>query len=658
MKANCELWQKHTSSSLPIDDIREVVYAYSIEGIETMLSDSLKSNNKFVQWIIKRKDKEVIDFLILAKRCEDLRFRLYSAWYYPSKKDSTKYSLQNVITDAMAYKGTRLKSRYALQAVRAMYTLAEWDDCCDYWAKIEHTLPNDVLKNMIMDYAAACEYKRGNKNKARAMYVKLNNWQMILECEDSIPSGTYSKLEIGLKHAPNTAELKKFVSDQVSLLDIRGCPSWRWDEETDEVKDRYTKLLKLCVATASRSQVRDKTFWWYSAAIIAEKLELDNDALNYIVKAEQTCNNPAYSETLKVARIYFTSKTMKCDSKYEDWVYAQVRWYASKIKANIGEGNLYFGDLKGCLSFHYWNDMMRKMVLGVACKRLIENGRDVYALQLANMADNYYVNLCDQLTIYDYKKREYADITMKEYRATTEFNNWDYSNAFFTKLNFVDVDDIITYVKVSLNPKTERDRYFAKHSYIDKDYLYDAVGTMLLREMRYAEAEKYFRDVNYGYQKRLNTDEYLDIYPFDYGNRVRKATNDAKYEFAREMRQLEEDIKVNRNPNRKAEMMLRFALGMRKSVDESWALTQYVKGYVWAANSGDINDTFVDKTIKRADDIENRALAMYTDAELAAQAHARLYRYKEIAERYSHTQYAQHLLSTCDSYKDYVTKKK
>ncbi|MBQ7940999.1 MAG: hypothetical protein IJ328_01155 [Muribaculaceae bacterium] len=56
---NCVLWQKQTSMSIPTEDIRQVVYKYSVEAMETILSDSLNSENKFVQWIISKKIKKL-----------------------------------------------------------------------------------------------------------------------------------------------------------------------------------------------------------------------------------------------------------------------------------------------------------------------------------------------------------------------------------------------------------------------------------------------------------------------------------------------------------------------------------------------------------------------------------------------------------------------
>ena len=657
--ANCELWQKQTSTAIPVEDIYEVVYEYKVEDVETLLTDSLKSSNKFVRWIVSNKDKELVDFLVLAKRCEKLRKENASMWYYPSKGDSNKYNLLSVIKDAKEYKGYRFKSRYVLQAVRAMYTLGEFDDCCEYWAAEKMKMPNNVLKRMAMGYVAGCEFKRGNKSKAKELYLKLDDLGMIIECVGQLPSDDVEKFEMMLKYAPNNKEMMWKVAEKVSKIDERGVDSWRWNVSKEEMEERCRRLMEMCVLAAKKKNVNDKRFWWYSAAVLADKLGSPNEALIYVTNAEKYAKSVDHIETLKVMRIYLTAKTLKCDDGYEAWLWKQMKWYASKMETKKEYPILTIGALKSNSSTNcYFNDMLRKMVLGEAFPRLVKSGRGVFALQVANMADNYYLHLCGKVTDYNYEKWDYDTISLKEYRATVKTNEWDYSNMFFTYLNYVKVDDIVKYVQKSLTPQNERDRYFAKRSYVDKDYLYDIAGTMLLRNMRYAEAEKYLCKVTYGYQKRLNTEWYLQIDPFDYGYRVRKESHDAKYEFAKEMRELEDGIKANSDsPNRKAKLMMRYALGMRKSVGESWALTQYFKGYMYSLKERlyeDIDYSFEERANKRADEIEAEALAMITDEELGAYCNALLYNYKAILTKYKDTDYARYLERTCDSYKDYI----
>lgn len=661
---NCVLWQKQTSMSIPTEDIRQVVYKYSVEAMETILSDSLNSENKFVQWIISKKDKEIVDFLLLAKRCEDLRADTWSPWYYPKKNDSTTYSLQRVVTEAIAYKGKRFKSRYALQAVRAMYTKRSNDECCDFWTKIERSLPDDVIKSMTKGYVAACEYRRGNKQKAREMYAELGDWLSVVDCMDSIPENKYDKLDIGLKYAPNSKSIQNYVAGQIFLRERYGNCSWMWDYKTEEAITNYKKLMKICHRTARNPQVKDKSFWWYSAAFMADRFDKTNDAINYIAMAERTCKKTDFLERIKIMSIYFQAKTRRCNENFDGWLYNKLTWLDKLIKRDASDENgmitcsLY--DLSGNISFFYCHDMMRKIILGEVCPKLMKSGRKIRAMQLANYADNSLINYTKKVRGWD--GEVVGETTMEVYRATCKVNNYDFSNAFFWLIDSAGVDNVVKYVRLLRNPQTEFDRFISKNSYYSDDYFNDIIGTQMLRNMRYAEAEKYLGKVSYGYQKRLNTEVYVNIDPFSCQWRKRKVTNDAKYEFAVKMNALERALKTIKEPNRKAESMLQFALGLKKSFSEAWALTYYYKGenYLWRHDALPIEERMETvSALKRAEKMENTAFAMFTDDEAAAYMHS-LYvgHYDIIAERYSHTKIAKQMLSTCDNYKDYLVKRK
>lgn len=662
---NCLLWQKQTSESIPVEDIKKVVYKYSVEGVASILSDSLESKNKFVQWIVAYREKDIVDFLVLAKRCEDLREDRWSPWYYPSKKDSTKYNLQRVASEAIEYDEERFKSRYALQAVRALHSLGKYDECCDFWAKNERAIPDDVVKSMAKDYVAGCEFRRGNKQKAREMYAELDQWMAVLDCMDSIPNRPYAKVEIGLEYAPNSKSIQNYVNKKIRLLDVNGFVSWRWDSDSLETRNGYRALLDICSKTANNSKVKDKAFWWYSAAFLADKFEKLPEAVKYISMAEKTCTNSVFLERIKVMSIYLQAKTRSYSGNVDNWLHNQLLWFMKLIKRDAYDGDsmmtcsLY--GLTRNYSFYYWNDMMRKIVLGEVCPRLIEKGKHVRALQLANFADNVLLNYTKKVKCWMDDKYETINIDL--YRETTKENEYDFSNESFWMMDSIGVDNIVKYVKVLNNPQTEFDYFLAKGSYVDDDYFNDIIGTQMLRNMRYAEAVKYLGAVRHGYQRRLNTKWYLDIDPFSYKWRSRKKTYDAKYEFAVKMNTIEQSLKTIEDPNRKAELMLQFALGLKKSFDEAWALTYYFKGenYYWRGKTTLVeNRKETINALKRAEDMEKTAFAMFTDDEVAAYAHSQyMGHYNIIAERYSHTQIAKQMLSTCDNYKDYlVTHKK
>ena len=113
-------------------------------------------------------DPEVKRYLALARSCEKLRNMYTSKWYYPTKGDDVVLSsLEEVLDAALAYKGTQLKDRYALQAARAMFTLGKYTEMIDWWAKVRNDIQDEAIRKCIQGYVAGALFRTGAEEKQR-----------------------------------------------------------------------------------------------------------------------------------------------------------------------------------------------------------------------------------------------------------------------------------------------------------------------------------------------------------------------------------------------------------------------------------------------------------------------------------------------------------
>ncbi len=130
--------------------------------------------------------------------------------------------------------------------------------------------------------------------------------------------------------------------------------------------------------------------------------------------------------------------------------------------------------------------------------------------------------------------------------------------------------------------------------------------------------------------------------------------SDYKYNFAREMVSLEQSMKQATDPNRKAQLQIRYAVGIRNSINDAWALTQY-----YFSRFGETNMDYWthDENWKRAnarsETLIKDALAMFTDPERAAQSYSFLGYNKKVVSDYPNTQTAAYIRAHCDNLKDY-----
>lgn len=294
--------------------------------------------------------------------------------------------------------------------------------------------------------------------------------------------------------------------------------------------------------------------------------------------------------------------------------------------------------MRNNISQYYWNDMLRRILLAEICPRMIDRGMTDRALQLANMADNRLFMLSN---IVDEK-------TMKEHREGTYHNDFDYNGDFFNLMNTCEPCDLAAYIKRTQSGTSEFDRFLNERGYTDADYLNDILGTRYLAACNYSQALKSLSKVSAGYQKKLNTDEYMGRDPFSLKKKHIDIHPQYKLEFAKEMVRLEQAIKSATDPNMKGIDMIRYATGIQNSYTLCWPLTKYEDSR-WS-NPEKVLDEKTRKTIKK---LYEEGLAMIENEELAAIAHVQLYQWKEAVEKYPETYASRYTQVSCDNLCNY-----
>ena len=373
-------------------------------------------------------------------------------------------------------------------------------------------------------------------------------------------------------------------------------------------------------------------------------------------------------------RIYLDAKTLPYDNAYEQKLFAQLQWLDGKIKSNITPevrektSKKYYSYLGINKSYYYWNDVMRRILLAEVCPRMIEQGKQVRALQLANMADNRLLGLVNKIETYNltYQDKDACCIStgggqmiempLNEFRRSTQqFNHLDYRNDFFILIDSIGVDNVIAYYGRVMSPKTDFDRFLNARGYVDRDYLLDIVGTQCLRNMRYADAEKYLGTINPSFYGHLNVCQ-IHI-PFELDNVRKYNDTDFRYQFAKEMNALERKITATTNPDEKAQAMLRFAIGLRNSFGKCWSLTQYAKNssytYRGEAPSKWLNSPEKHSADTQAYELIKTTCNLVTDREYAAKIQYDFCNFREVATRYYDTQMARAVWGKCDQLIDY-----
>lgn len=670
---NCTEWQWITSMDIPLDDIYQVVYKMSLEEFETIY-DNRKATyeNKFAEWITKR-DAEALDFLLLAKTNEYIRLKRNSRWYYPSMKIGARMTLEEVADKALTTQSKRFHDRYLLQGVRALFTLGRYQECIELWKNEASGLPEgNVMRQLIFPYIAGAEVHIGNTRKAIEYFAQIGDINSMLYCmgREGEEIGEVDALAFVCEHAPNSPYIRKTLQEYVRRMEPDG-EYWCMHEEVVVVDEDFKKLHSLCLQMARDKRTSTPAMWYYTAAFLSDMKGDVREASNLLSKAEQLGADIYLQESIKVLRMYIDSKLYPYDAFYEKRLFAQLQWLDEKIVNNITDevrnatSNGY--QLSICISYYYWNDMLRRILLDEVCPRMIEAGKTTRALQLANMASNRLLGIIDKHTCRGYKEKddgyEYfeVELSMDEYRYSKEFyNRFDYSNPFFEMIDSLGLDAAIRYVENVNAPRSEFDKYLHARGYTNKDYLYDILGTQCLRNMRYREAVEYLGAVSTRYYYHHNVDMKYDPFVADF--MPIHVDDDFKYKFAREMYSLEQNISMMKDLNRKALMMARFAIGIKNSFEHCWGLTQYYVGTVFynqSCNKRDWEkDQYTTAAMNRFQNLLDQAICMAADDDTAAEIQYWLCNFKTVAKKYPNTIKGQLVRGECDLLYDHHAEKR
>ena len=672
---NCLLWQQQTSNDIPISHIYTVVYSGNAtsEWIEDLLYHRRtrwilsieEEENRFCKWLWK--DEEATEFLLLAKQCEETRSRMTSPWYYPSKRDPDKISLEQIVARADEYEGNRFTDRYFLQIERALFSLQKYDECINRWNEMKGKLQDNIIRRLTLRYVAGAYYNIGDIDKAIMLFGEAGDIESVLSCAKTAGKDYLTAL---YEYTPTSQELRDAIERTIlgAERDLWGFggpfPPNYAPAIGEENKAGLVQVRDLCIRIGSEGRVNDPDLWFYSAAFIEHLLGHNSNASRLLAKAESSKGSAFIKESVKVLKIYLEALG-PYNKSYGSKMVENVKWLESKVVEHLDEGRsntisygMYYTGIN--MSYFYWNDMLRKIVHSAIVPRLLKADKDVLAIAFSNMADNLVFNLVGEI---DSSWSSTQRMTLQEYRENGAFNSLDYSNMTFGLLDSIKVESIIRYVDNLKRPGSDMLRYLNGKGYTDEDYFKDIIGTRLIRDMRYSEAETWFAKVAPSFQNQLNTfrDGYLSFDPFAMELKRSKERADVKYFFAREMASLEKAIAETMDPDRKALMMTRFATGIKNSFGNCWALSFY------GLSSGDYDEEYSPNSLflraqkkgfDRSEKMYATALSICRDKETAAQINLMLGNGKTVAKKYKTTHTAEYVRGHCDTYIDYHLEKR
>lgn len=634
---NLELWRAVTSERIPLADIEEAVYEDSRdEFFSRSVSVSGREDNLFYVYIGNTDDDEIICFLDLAKKLEELWKERRSPWYYPRDRyacGDDDGDFREIVWECKAYDGKRLRDRYALQATRALFASRRYADCIEYADSAFAGIPDgNLMKRMARRYVAGCWSRLGETGIADSLFAATGDiWSVTRK----------NPVEFVSRINPGAPQLMEYIRENAA--------------DTAFMRD----VMPVARRLLADRRVRHKGDWNFLLAYVANEFVHDASlARRHIRSAVRQSFSTA--ELKDLARTY----RMKLDgaSGNQGMLLSDLRWLEGKTGPVDRDAR-------------EWIRRGRNIIYADWVPRLWEKGDYGMAILLSAYADNF--GLLSQ---------------------TPDRGSVDYGSLSFQMMGSLSSTQLASaYGRImARSPLSD---YLRRKTCIGRDCINELIGTLALREENYARAERYLSRVDRRYLESMNINRggYLSGDPFraypsrwklhvPFGDeeapfeveryslpRDRRQNARAKLDFARRMRSYKNKMRNGSTPDERGMARLMYAIGRRNSFEECWALTQYWRGdYIglFVPSLQYYDGTFPDDHYgflydyesttghKATEELYKReveaSLAMLTTDEAKARANYILGNLAKVVRNYGRTSTAEHVRTSCDNWKSWL----
>lgn len=723
-EANCRAWQRSLGGTVPLETIHQAVYDLSLRDW-LLVQQGDDRGNAFCQKLLATRDTAAIQLLLWSKYYEAWSLQMRSPWYYGCGLDDCSFDLDSVLAASTHYiekKNRKYRDRYLLLALKCLYRSGRGEEGMALWRKHKGLLHGSHLRDQAEGYYAACLNRTGHRREALDVYSRLGDaasLQLLLEDKVEV-------FERVLRHRPNSPFFPMALQRVLFVAENYTTGSDFTPYSLDSLQLR--RLANLCRLAGSDVRVKNKPMWRYAAACLLDRQGRRREALALVENLRS--GDDFLNTSIRVLRLQLHARLDPVDDAYEQRLLRDLRWLDARMQQEWAAADSAtrfrlshidgFGYNYIVFRTVYSYDALRCIVLGEGglYDRFRRAGRTTRALQLANMADNRFLQISANPIVplcragggvplyetelldapyygdaYNYfpvwttdtlafpaiwqRGRFYPD---SEYDRTAagnqHFNAHDYSNILFIRADRLKADELAAYWQRVEHPRSSVDRWLNARGYTDADYWRDIVGTHLLRERRFAEAERWLAKVDPGYQHRLNTEPWMLHDPFSHEASLLSSNDGYKLRFARIMADMD-SVRSNphADPNDRADAMLQLSIGLRNAFSyRAWPLVAYGYGcfYSWDEKLSyydyPLHDfpyyrpymladyaaaPYADPAERHASQLRKKAFATYTDPERKAQALRRVHEYTYLMRHFAHTPTGQDIARHCDQWKDY-----
>lgn len=536
-----------------------------------------------------------------------------NAWNYASKQErlQIQHSLTRLNNASKIYKGTQLKSQYALLRMRTNMMKGFHQQNISYWNAIASRLPKSPWREAMRNIYARALWKTGKHHQALEIYAEQGDMASI-----RVLARNYRNLagiqSIYFKN-PNSAMLTYLVQDFVNncqqTIDSRNQNpiNKEWIEEIG-AKVIYQKEALSFITFANKVIAEDKTqnpcLWRSATAMLHYLYGYQQEAWKESTEAITLDGTQRMKDNARAIRLLVSTRNVQVDSDYPQYLVGEFKWLNEMAKGESsrtkGENpknddftnpDIHYVEVKERVAYRALYNQFKTMADKAKKEDRQEAGRNYESMATAmyGMMDAYM-------------RTFYKDQQDEEY-----ISRYLYSSEYAFRLDSLSAQQLADYYRfITSSHQDAFEQYVCQSLYRNADFFKDMIGTKYLAEGNFGEAARWQKDVSLDFINNQAISFYAEkrSYAVPYWFKHQKVNDsdmwsiqgsyahlkeNPKWKFCQEMNQLIGQYNVTREGESREKLAYELATRYYQAscYGDCWYLTHYGKSVADSARTGE-----------------------------------------------------------------------
>lgn len=556
-------------------------------------------------------DDEMVAYLTQLEKYLDISSQLKETWSYPTKEElaQRKTTLQQMIQQAKAYRGARLKSQWLLLQMRANMILGQHAENIKLWSSKATKLQKSPYQDMMRNIYAGALLRTGKRKQACDIYAEQGDmvsikWAMRKHRNLAGIKTVYEEdvnspiLNFLIQDFVNNAqETIDSDEDWISMIDARTV-------KNEEIAD----FIEFSERVVHSGKTQSPALWKAAVGELQYLTGQQEAAMKSLESAMKMKGTQRMIDNARAIRVIASVRSGKMDASYERFIVNEIKWLISKGKE---EG------IEHGYSRNHYTDMLERLVYNNLVPKYYRDGKVEMATALTAVMDN--------------REKLYGLPPSKENdRSWNSHYSW---GEYYNNLDILRANELVKYFEwTTKSAKGDMEKFLKGEIIADKDFFNDFIGTRYMAEGSFRQAIPYLKKVSLSFMEGQNISYYLAHRSYTVprwfvkqaeaekgqseGPFLATLTGNQKLSFCQDIIKKEEQFKSAKGEKRE-QLAYELATSFYQAsyLGECWYLTHYAQSVNDTVRAGEMD--FVNKAIsylkvsKQSKNVEMQANSLY-----------------------------------------------